>query len=115
MAETRISKQQARLAERQRRRAERERRERLTWMIPVGILGAVVLFIVGLGLFGALKSSGVIDSPNGKAKFTVDTEKLELGDQKLGRPINASFKVTNAGDGRLTLNTPPMVTALEGC
>ncbi len=115
MAEGNMRRTQARMEERMRRRAEQERSARLKRMIPLGILGALAVIAIGFVLFGTLRTSGALDNPNGKPKFTVDSEKLELGDQKLGHAIKASFKVTNTGDARLTLNAPSMVTALEGC
>ncbi len=115
MAEEHVRKTQARYEERARRRAERERRERIIHLIPFGLIGVIALLLIGFGFYSSIKTTGVFVDPNGKAQFTVDTEKLELGDQKLGRPIKASFNVKNTGDGKLTLSTPPMVTALEGC
>jgi hypothetical protein len=84
-------------------------------VLPFALLGAAALAVIGFALFGALRTSGALESPNAQARFIVDTQKLELGDQKLGKGIKASFKVTNTGDGRLTLSAPPMVKALEGC
>ena len=115
MAQARTRKTEARGAERMRRRAARERRATIRGLLPFGILGAAALLVVGLALFGSLRTSGALDSPNAKPRFTVDTEKLELGEQELGKGIKASFNVKNTGDGRLTLSTPPMVKALEGC
>ncbi len=115
MAEKRTGKIPARLAERQRRRAERERRENLFRLLPFGILGLVAVIVVGLGIFGALRSSGAIDDPNGKPQITVDNEKLELGDQKLGSTVRAQFNIKNSGTGTLKMKVPSMPTALEGC
>ncbi len=115
MGEGHLRKTQARFEERARRRAERERREKFKRVIPLGLLGTLAVLFAGYVLFGTFRASGTFESPNAKAHFTVDTEKLELGDQKLGHPIKASFTVKNVGDGRLTLDAPPMVKALEGC
>ncbi len=115
MAEAKISRTQARSADRARRRAEKERQERIKFLIPFGILGVLAVLAIGFVAYSTLQSSGALEPAGAKPKFTVDTEKLELGDQKLGHPIKASFNIKNTGDGRLTLSTPPMVTALEGC
>ncbi len=115
MADKDTSKGQTRLAERQRRRAEQERRDRLTRLLPFGILGLIAIFVVGLGIFGALRSTGVFENSNGKAQFTIDNEKLELGDQKLGSTVRAQFNIKNTGTGTLKMQVPGMPTAVEGC
>ncbi len=115
MAEKRASKGQARFGDLHRRRAERERRDRITRLLPFGILGVIVVFVVGLGIFGALRSSGAFENPNGKSQFTVNTDKLELGDQKLGSTVRAQFNIKNTGDGTLRMNVPAMPTVLDGC
>ncbi len=115
MAEKRTTKTSPRLAERQRRRAEQERRSSLVRLIPFVILGLIGLVLVGLGLYGTLRSSGAIDDPNSKPQIAVDHEKLELGDQKLGSTVRAQFNIKNTGSGTLKLNVPAMPTVLEGC
>ncbi len=115
MAEKRTSKGQARLVERQRRRAERERRNQVSRLFPFGILGLIAVFVVGLGIFGALRSTGAFENPNGKAQFTVDKAKLELGDQKLGSTVRAQFNIKNTGTGILKMQVPGMPRAVEGC
>ncbi len=115
MAEKRMRKTEVRIAERQRRRAEQERREWLKRLIPFGILGVLAVALVGFVLYGTVKSSGALDNPNGKAQLTVDHEKLELGDQKLGTTVRAEFNIKNTGDGTLRMNVPAMPKAVEGC
>ena len=115
MAEEPVRKTQARTAERIRRRAERERNERIKRLIPFGIIGAVLVLLVGFAVTSTLRASGVFSDPNAKPNFTVDTEKLELGDQKLGSTVRATFNVKNTGQGALQLNVPPMPSVLEGC
>ncbi len=115
MAEKSTGKTSVRLAERQRRRAEQERRERLTRLLPFGILSLIAVVVVGLGIFGALRSSGALEDPNAKPQLTVDKEKLDLGDQKLGSTVRAQFNIKNTGTGTLKMQVPGMPTAVEGC
>ena len=115
MAEKSMSKAQSRLAERQRRRKEQERRDKLTGLIPFGIIGIVALFLIGFVVYGTLKSGGAFDNPNGKAQISVDHEKLELGDQKLGSTVRAQFNIKNTGDGTLRFTDKPYIEVLEGC
>ncbi len=110
-----MSKAEARIAERQKRRAERERRNKLNRLIPIGIVGIVAVFLVGLVAFSTMKTAGAFENPDGKAHIEVDNEKLDLGDQKLGSTVRASFNIKNTGDGTLKMTVPSMPTAVEGC
>lgn len=51
----------------------------------------------------------------GAPQFQVSAERLDLGKQLFDRSVRASFTITNAGTGTLTLNVPRVATALEGC
>ncbi len=110
-----IRRTQARIHERERRRAERERNERLKWQIPFAVAGLLVVLaiaIFALNTFAKPKpaSAGVIGP-----RLQVNTVKLDLGHQPLGKSVHASFDVKNTGDDALTLNSVQTATVLEGC
>jgi hypothetical protein len=115
MAENKMRKTQARVAEREHRRAQQARKERLQWQIPVAV--GVLLLALGVGyLVFTTRSnpSGIVKGVNGP-HFQADTEKIDLGDQPLGKTVKAAFNVKNTGDGTLILTVPQMATLLEGC
>ncbi len=115
MAEKPMRRTQARVQERQRRRAERERKERLKWQIPLGALALIAVLAVGYYVFTTVAKpkpahAGVIGP-----RFQVNTDKLDLGYQKRGNTVHASFDVKNTGDDTLTLNAAQTATVLKGC
>ncbi len=116
MAENHIRKTQARAAERERRRSQQARNERLKYQIPFAAAGVLALLAVAYVVFTSFvqPSQNVVKGVNGP-HFQVDTDKIDLGDEPLGKTVQAAFKITNTGDGTLTLTPPQMPTVLEGC
>ena len=49
------------------------------------------------------------------ARFQVDRERIDLGNQVFDRPVRAVFTAKNIGDGTLKLEAPSVPTVLEGC
>lgn len=107
MSET-IRKTEARMIERDRRRQARERSQKL-WR-TLGFVAVGVLLALGLGLviYGSQAGSGA-------PRLQLDREQVDFGDQHFNNPVRASFKITNTGDGALTLNVPKVATVVEGC
>ena len=116
MSDKPIRKTLVRAAERERRRAQRERNQRLKWQIPLAALGALAVLAAAYFVFTAVtkSSNGVRAGVNGP-HLQVDTEKIDLGDEPLGKTVQAAFNVKNTGDGTLTLNPAGTATVLEGC
>ncbi len=116
MSEKPLRKTQARTAERERRRTQQERNERLKWQLPFAGAGVLILFAIAYVVFttAAKPSQPVATGVNGP-HFQVDTDKIDLGDEPLGKTVQASFNVKNTGDGTLTLNAAQMAKVLEGC
>ncbi len=116
MAGKPIRKTQVRVAERERRRAQRERNRRVKWQFPLAALGAVIVLALAYFVFGGVAKPSTAAGPGVKgARFQVDVEKIDLGDEPLGKTVQAAFNVKNTGDGTLTLNPAQTATVLEGC
>jgi hypothetical protein len=116
MAEKPIRRTRARVTERERRRAQRERNERLKWQIPLAT--GILLLVLGVAYFIFTTSPQLSQASNKGVNgphFQADTEKLNLGDESLGKTVKASFNVKNSGDNVLTLTTPQTASVLEGC
>lgn len=104
---------QARVLERERRRQQQIRKQKLIKIIPLGILGAVILLALGYWAFTTFTEAAA--TQGGTPTLALDKEKIDLGDQKLGQTVHASFNVKNSGTGRLSLNVPSSPQVLEGC
>lgn len=90
----------------------RQPRNKSSGISPL-LVGGLVLIVVAVGIL-----AWVALAPNkggGVPQIQVSAERLELGKQIFDRPVRASFTVTNAGNGALTLNVPRIATVLEGC
>ncbi len=115
MPEKTMRRTQARIQERERRRAERERKERLKWQIPFGLAGLLVVLALAIFVLNTFATPKVANAGVVGPRFQLDTEKLDLGKQPLGKTVHASFEVQNTGDDALTLNAAQTATVLEGC
>lgn len=51
----------------------------------------------------------------GAPSLKVDQEKIDLGEVRLGKTVNVSFKLTNVGDQPLIIEENPYVEVVEGC
>jgi hypothetical protein len=56
-----------------------------------------------------------IPQANGGPKLSVDKETIDFGKVKMGKMVQASFKVTNLGDGDLRFLKAPYIEVVEGC
>lgn len=76
--------------------------------------GAIIVIIASLFVFQNKKepfTPEIVGSPSLK----VDEEYIDLGDIKLGRNVQTSFKVINVGDQELKFTQLPYVEVMEGC
>ena len=52
---------------------------------------------------------------HGAPSLKVDKEQVDLGDVKLGRTVQVSFRLTNIGDQPLRFSEQPYIELVEGC
>ena len=78
------------------------------------ILGGAVLIIVAL-IFALQPPQPTAATTGGTPKLKANKELVDLGDQKLGNPVQVSFQLTNTGDGTLRFTKDPYVEVKEGC
>lgn len=76
-------------------------------------LGGIMLIAVMLGA-GMMLNPPTTQGSIG-ARFQVDRERIDLGNQVFDRPVRAVFAAKNVGDGTLKLEAPRVPTVLEGC
>lgn len=81
----------------------------------------ILLAVGGLLVIGALiafkKPAPSLAAINvkGSPSLTVDQEKIDLGDIKLGKTVKVTFKLTNVGDQPLRFSKAPYIEVAEGC
>jgi hypothetical protein len=116
MSQKPVRKTQVRVAERERHRTRRERNEGLKWQIPFAAAGVLLLLAVAYFFFttSSQPSQAGNQGVNGP-QFHADTQKIDLGDEPLGKTVRAAFNVKNTGVGMLTLTVPQIATVLQGC
>jgi hypothetical protein len=116
MSQKPVRRAQVRVAERERERARRVRNESLKWQIPFAAAGVLLLLAVAYFFFtsSAQPSQAGNKGVNGP-QFQADAKKIDLGDEPLGKTVQAAFNVKNTGGGTLTLTVPQIATVLQGC
>lgn len=93
------------------------KRKRRSPLLPAIIVIAGFLML-GIGFLAAGRLGGndkaeieVFGSP----KLVVDNEEIDLGDVPLGKTVEVSFKLTNAGDQPLRFAESPWIELVAGC
>lgn len=80
------------------------------------VLGGVVILIVIAALFVFQnKPAPYRPEVTGGPSLQTNTEKVDLGDQKLGQTIQVSFQIKNVGDQPLVFTKSPYIEVKEGC
>ena len=105
---------EARILEREHRRQERERKAKLWRTLAFSGIGLLVIAGIALIAYATLQPGANISGANGP-RLQLDRDQIDFGDQHFNTTVRATFKVTNAGDGTLTLNVPKLATVVEGC
>ncbi|MEW6092909.1 MAG: hypothetical protein AB1531_02980 [Chloroflexota bacterium] len=93
----------------------KSKRNQYSWLFL--LMGGIVL--VGLA-FLALRGNSAAQplaaiEVYGAPSLKVDQELVDLGDVKLGRIVQVSFRLTNVGDQPLRFSETPYVELVEGC
>lgn len=98
-----------------RRLATRKKRTQQTWLFL--ILGGILL--MGSALFLWIQGKNATPTASievsGSPSLKTDRDRIDLGEQKLGNPVEVSFHLTNVGDKPLRFSKEPYVEVVEGC
>lgn len=76
--------------------------------------GAVILLFAAFFAFQK-KTTPFTPEVSGGPGLKTNKEKVDLGDVKLGNPVEVSFTITNVGDQPLRFLEKPYVEIKEGC
>lgn len=82
-------------------------------VLVAALAGAAALF--ALATLSGNSSAGAPIEARGAPKLKTSQEKIEFGNVKLGRTVEAKFLLTNVGDQPLKIAEAPFVEILEGC
>ena len=94
----------------------KKRKQKNRWMPALFGLGGLALLVVAvLALKGGSGGTKAAIEVNGAPAVKVDKEQVDLGDVKLGKTVEVTFKVTNVGDQTLRFNEQPYIEVVEGC
>ena len=78
----------------------------------------LLIAVVSAALFALKKDTTGEATPqkiSGQPALEVDRQAVDLGDVKLGQPVEVSFEVTNAGGQPLVFTEEPYIEVKEGC
>lgn len=90
-------------------------RSRILWPLALVGGGVALLALAWIALSFATPASKVTPQVSGAPSLKVDQETIDLGERKLGVPVNVSFQLSNVGDRPLRFIAPPYVEIVEGC
>ncbi len=87
-----------------------------SWLLWAGLVVIGVLAVVALLAWQDSRSAAPdTASTDGTPNLQVDQTAIDFGDVPLGQTVKASFKLSNTGDGALTVVAPPVPEVVEGC
>jgi hypothetical protein len=85
------------------------------WLVIAGavlLLGALVFAATAANRTAAANRP---PAASGAPKLVVDQEQIDFGEVAMNKPVTATFKITNEGQGPLQFTQAPYVEVLEGC
>lgn len=87
-----------------------------SWLVWAGLVVVGLLTIVAVLAWQNSKgaASGTA-SGGGTPNLQVDRTSIDFGDVPVNKMVKASFKLSNTGDGALTIVAPPVPEIVEGC
>ena len=79
------------------------------------VLGGALILIVAAFFAFQKKPSSFAPQVSGRPNLTADKTSVDLGDVKLGNPVEVSFELKNSGDRPLQFSKAPYIELIEGC
>jgi hypothetical protein len=79
------------------------------------VLGGALILIFGAFFAIQKKTTPFTPEVTGGPSLQAGKEKVDLGDIKLGNPVQVSFELKNTGDQPLQFSKAPYIEVKEGC
>jgi hypothetical protein len=79
------------------------------------VLAGAAILIISVFLAFSPKQGSFTPEVTGSPRLKTDKEKVDLGDVQLGRPVQVTFEIKNAGDQSLIFTEAPYIEVKEGC
>lgn len=86
--------------------------------LPIIAGGAILLVVIGLAVWWSSASSAPATGPQqagSSPRLAVDRTTIDDGYVKFETPVEATFKLSNAGQQPLQILGEPQVELIEGC
>ena len=90
-------------------------RKKQAWPMILLLGGGLLLVIGAIVAFNKPSQPQPATEVTGSPSLSVNQEKVDFGDVKLGQTVEASFQITNVGDQTLRFTKAPYIEVLEGC
>ncbi|HSN77256.1 MAG TPA: hypothetical protein VL334_19470 [Anaerolineae bacterium] len=86
-----------------------------SWLVWAGLAVVGLLAIVALLAWQNSRGAAPDTASGGTPNLQVDQTTIDFGDVSVNQMVKASFKLSNTGDGALTVVAPPVPEVVEGC
>lgn len=83
--------------------------------LPLIIVAGVVLIAVAMLSNSSSSASPAASTTSGTPTVSVDKDRFDFGNVKLGQTVQVSFEVANTGDAPLRFKEKPYIEVAAGC
>lgn len=89
--------------------------QRLAWLIPGVIVGAVVILLAIVALITGARREPFEPEVTGAPRAEFDQTSIDHGTVSFEEPVESVFRVRNVGDEPLVIQGEPRVELVQGC
>ena len=79
------------------------------------LAGLALVLIAGLVIWSGNRQTKANVEVKGAPRLSVETDKIDHGNLKLGTPIRDNIRIANIGDQPLQFTKAPYIEVVEGC
>jgi len=85
------------------------------WLPLIIVAGVVLIAVAVLSNTSSPAAPGVPAANGGTPALSVDKDKFDFGNVKLGQTVQVAFEVANTGDAPLRFKEKPYIEVAAGC